>query len=184
MNAVPVSVALPVEAARDDRAARLAALFDLHEARLYRLARRLTSSADEARDLVQDTFLKAARSLTSVPAGFAREEAWLVRVLVNIRRDQWRKAAVRHRSAAALRAEPAPAPDVESAFIAKRLVWSALDLLEPRRRAVVVMHELDGMTPAAIAALLGVRVMTVRWHLSMGRRDLKRIIEPQMGDTV
>src|SRR5258705_12052235 len=112
MNAVPVPAARPAEAPRDDRAARPAALFDLHEARLYRLARRLTSSADEARDLVQDTFLKTARSLTSVPAGFAREEAWLVRVLVNIRRDQWRQAAVRHRSAAALRREPPPAPDV------------------------------------------------------------------------
>jgi RNA polymerase sigma-70 factor (ECF subfamily) len=175
---------LTVEAAHDDRAARLAALFDLHEARLYRLARRLTSSADEARDLVQDTFLKAARSLTSVPGGAAREEAWLVRVLVNIRRDQWRKAAVRRRSAPALRGDLASASDVEAAVIAKRMVWTALDQLEPRRRAVVVMHELEGMTPPAIAALLGVRVMTVRWHLSMGRRDLRRILEPHMGDGV
>ncbi len=177
---MPVSVALPVEAAHDHRAARLTALFDLHHARLYRLARRLTSSADEARDLVQDTFLKAARSLTSVPAGLAREEAWLVRVLVNIRRDQWRKAAVRQRSAAVLCVEPPPASDLEAAMIAKRIVWSALERLEPRRRAIVVMHELEGMAPAAIAASLGVRVMTVRWHLSMARRDLKRILQPQL----
>jgi len=184
MSAAPVSVALPVEAAGDDREARLAALFDLHEERIYRLARRLTASADEARDLVQDTFVKAARALKSVPHGFAREQAWLVRVLVNIRRDQWRKAAVRQRSAPALRGEVASASDVEAAVIAKRMVWTALDQLEPRRRAIVVMHELEGMTPPAIAALLGVRVMTVRWHLSMGRRDLRRILEPHMGDGV
>ena len=152
MRAAPASVVLPVEAAHDDRGERLAALFDLHEERLYRLARRLTASADEARDLIQDTFLRAAKSLKSVPSGFANEEAWLVRVLVNIRRDQWRKAAVRRRSAATLRADTAAASDVEAALIAKRLVWSALEQLEPRRRAVVVMHEIEGMMPAAGAA--------------------------------
>jgi len=183
MSAAPASLVLTVEAAGDDRAARLAALFDLHEARLYRLARRLTSSADEARDLVQDTFLKAATSLTTVPRGQAREEAWLVRVLVNIRRDQWRKAAVRRRSAATLRADLAATIDVEAAVIAKRIVWSALDQLEPRRRAIVVMHELEGMTPGAIAALLGVRRITVQWHLSMGRKDLRRVLAPHMGET-
>ena len=182
MSAAPASLVLTVEAAGDDRAARLAVLFDLHEARLYRLARRLTSSADEARDLVQDTFLKAARSLTSVPGGAAREEAWLVRVLVNIRRDQWRKAAVRRRSAPALRGDLVSASDVEAAVIAKRMVWTALDQLEPRRRAVVVMHELEGMNPAAIASLLGIRRITVQWHLSMGRKDLRRVLAPHMGD--
>jgi RNA polymerase sigma-70 factor (ECF subfamily) len=72
---------------------------------------------------------------------------------------------------------------VESALAAKRAVWAALDRLNPRRRAIVVMHELEGMNAAAIASLLGVTVMTVRWHLSMGRRDLKQVLAPQMGDT-
>jgi RNA polymerase sigma-70 factor (ECF subfamily) len=85
---------MPVEAATDDR---LAALFDAHEDRLYRLARRLVQSPDDARDLVQETFLRAAKSLTRVPVGLSHEEAWLVRVLINIQRDQWRKMAVRER---------------------------------------------------------------------------------------
>ena len=63
---------------------RVAALFDAHHHRLYRLARRLTRSADEALDLVQETFLRAARAPRSVPLGADREEAWLVRVL-----DAW-----------------------------------------------------------------------------------------------
>src|SRR3954463_14522244 len=78
-------------------AERLAALFDAHYERLYRLARRLAPTADDALDLVQETFLKAARSPRAVPVGLPGEEAWLVRVLINIRRDQWRKAAVRRR---------------------------------------------------------------------------------------
>jgi RNA polymerase sigma-70 factor (ECF subfamily) len=83
------------------RAARLSALFDAHADRLYRLARRLVPSTDDAWDLVQDTFLKAARSAESIRQGFTHEEAWLVRVLVNSRRDQWRKEAARRRHARA-----------------------------------------------------------------------------------
>lgn len=184
MRANP-AVALSVDGTPDDRRDRLAALFDAHEDRLYRLARRLASSADEADDLVQETFLRAAKSLRSVPAGPAREEAWLVRVLVNIRRDEWRRAAVRRRAAALL--DVAGITDdssLESALIAKRAVWAALDALPPRRRAIVIMSELEGMNAPAIGALLGLSAMTVRWHLSMGRRDLKRVLEAQMGETI
>ena len=84
-------------AGANDPIERLAVLFDRHYDRLYRLARRLTGSADDALDLVQETFLKAAKSPQSVPLGFANEEAWLVRVLINIRRDQWRKTSSRNR---------------------------------------------------------------------------------------
>jgi len=177
------AVIVSVEAAADGPADRLSALFDAHEDRLYRLARRLAPGADEARDLVQETFLRAASSLASVPEGATREEAWLVRVLVNIRRDQWRRAAVRMRSAAALRANVGtPGSSQEAALMAKRAVWSALDALPPRRRAIVIMRELEGMSVQAIASQLGITIMTVRWNLSMGRRDLKRILEPQIGE--
>ncbi len=74
-----------------------ASLFDTHHERLYRLARRLSRNADDARDLVQETFLRAARSAGSVPSGAAHEEAWLVRVLINICRDRWRQTANRAR---------------------------------------------------------------------------------------
>ena len=182
MRAHP-AVAVAVDGPPDDRRDRLAALFDAHEDRLYRLARRLASSADAADDLVQETFLRAAKSLRSVPAGSVKEEAWLVRVLVNIRRDEWRKAAVRRRFVALLGAgRIADDSNLESALIARRAVWRALDALHPRRRAIVVMSELEGMDAPAIGALLGLSVMTVRWHLSMGRRDLKRIL--QRGDAV
>ena len=180
-----LAAALAADAAPDDRGERLAALFDAHEDRLYRLARRLAASADDAHDLVQETFLRAAKSLRSVPTSLAKEEAWLVRVLVNIRRDQWRRAAVRRRSDAILgTGETTGDSNLESALIAKRAVWAALDVLHPRRRAIVIMSELEGMNPSAIGSLLGLSAMTVRWHLSMGRRDLKRILKPQIGDTI
>ena len=174
-----MTIALLSEADPPDAAVRLGILFDAHHQRLYRLARRLSSSADEASDLVQETFLRAARSPQSVPAGFGdNAEAWLVRVLVNIRRDEWRRAAARKRldpegTAHAARPEP---PDHEAAFIARTTVWKALERLPPRRRAVLILHELEGATVPAIAKLLGVTAVTVRWHLSRGRRELADVI--------
>src|SRR4051812_15005786 len=91
MSGQPLAQALPAVLAASS-ADRLAAMFDAHYDRLYRLARRLTPNGDDALDLVQETFLRAARAISSVPDP-ASEEAWLVRVLVNIRRDQWRKDA-------------------------------------------------------------------------------------------
>src|SRR5215510_13854425 len=96
MNGLPFAAALPATLPHS-ATERLAVLFDAHHERLYRLARRLVPTADDALDLVQEAFLRAARAPNSIPSGFADEEAWLVRVLVNIQRDRWRKAAVRRR---------------------------------------------------------------------------------------
>lgn len=184
MSGQPAVTTMPVEAGSDERAERLGALFDAHQDRLYRLARRLTASTDDARDLVQETFLRAGRSVRSVPTGLPREEAWLVRVLINIRRDEWRKSAVRRRVNTNLRADWTSHPtNQESALIARDAVWAALDILHPRRRAIVIMHELEGMAIGAIASLLGISAVTVRWHLSKGRRDLTRVLEPYMRGT-
>lgn len=185
MDGHPIAGRLQIAAA-DDPAARLAFLFDTHHDRLYRLARRLASSSDDALDLVQETFLRVARSPESMPAGSASaEEAWLVRILVNIRRDQWRKTEVRNRhgraAADGIRAAQGSRTP-ETALIAKTAVWQALDLLPPRRRAVIVMHELEAMPVSAIATLLGISTITVRWHLSAGRRELARVLKPFLGD--
>jgi RNA polymerase sigma factor (sigma-70 family) len=150
---------------------RLAALFDAHYDRLYRLARRLAPSIDDALDLVQETFLKAARSARAVPIGHSNEEAWLVRMLTNIRRDQWRKSVVRKRHDQDISRSANLGTDQEAALIARTTVWRALD----------VMHELEGLTMHTIASLLGISAITVRWHLSMGRHELARVLETSHG---
>jgi DNA-directed RNA polymerase specialized sigma24 family protein len=88
---------VPPVVVADNPIERLASLFDVHYDHLYLLARRLAPSADDAFDLVQETCLKAARFPKSIPVGATNEEAWLVRVLINICRDQWRKTSVRDR---------------------------------------------------------------------------------------
>lgn len=174
------AIAMPAAADRapEDFSARLGSLFDVHHQRLYRLARRLCGSSEDARDVVQETFLRAARSPGSVPDGAPNEEAWLVRVLINICRDRWRRIAVQRNSATLRESAVASRPcDPEPAFIARTLVQQALALLPPRRRAILVMYELEGMPIPAIAKLLRVTPVTVRWHLSIGRREMARAVE-------
>jgi RNA polymerase sigma-70 factor (ECF subfamily) len=68
-------------------------------------------------------------------------------------------------------------------LIARATVWRALDVLTPRRRAVIVMHELEGLSVPTIASTLGITAVTVRWHLSRGRHELARVLNPQIGGT-
>jgi len=165
-----------VDVSPEAAADRLGRLFDAHQARLYRLARRMTNSTEEARDAVQETFLRAAKSPRSIPDGASNEEAWLVRVLINICRDGWRKQAVRRRVAAS---EPIARVDhgaSESSLIARAAIWRGLAALAPRRRAILVLYEIEGAAIPTIAQLLGIRAVTVRWHLSIGRRELARFL--------
>jgi RNA polymerase sigma-70 factor (ECF subfamily) len=151
----------------------LAGLFDAHHERLFRLALRLSPDREEARDLVQEAFLRAARRPGSVPDG--AEEAWLVRTLVNLCRDRHRRAGVRTRFHESVRrGEETDHP--EAAAVARATVRAALGRLAPRRRAVIVLHELEGRPVREVARLLGIGEVTVRWHLMAARRELARIL--------
>ena len=157
---------------------RIGELFDTHHQRLYRLARRLSGSAEEARDLVQETYLRAAAKAAALPAGGAGEEAWLVRVLVNLSRDQRRRRRVRQREGARLAVMPRHAPSHEAAALAKQSIQAALAALPARRRAFVVLHALEGLTVREVASLLGVAQVTVRWHLARAYRQMASRLEP------
>ena len=179
MIARTVALATSLETARMDAPRRLEELFDAHHQRLYRLARRLSANHEDARDLVQETYLRAARQPESVPFGASSEEAWLVRVLINLCRDRWRHQAVRQRVPASAYAAPTTTPSGEAAAIARATIWRALELLSPRRRAILIMCELEGLSIHSVARTLGVNAVTVRWHLSRGRRELAKIIGMQ-----
>jgi RNA polymerase sigma-70 factor (ECF subfamily) len=176
MSGQAIAMSAAAERPHDDAGARVGALFDAHHQRLFRLARRLCAQAEDARDVVQETFLRAARSPDSIPGGMAREEAWLVRILINICRDRWRQSAVRSRARLAGHLESGAASNPESHLIAQSMIRQALDALPPRRRAILVMYELEGAAIPAIASLLGVTPVTVRWHLSVGRREMARAL--------
>jgi RNA polymerase sigma-70 factor, ECF subfamily len=155
---------------------RLARLFDACHLRLFRLARRLASDREEARDLVQEAFLRAARRPGSIPEGDQPGEAWLVRTLINLCRDRHRRVSVRSRAHASLAAAEGDRDQLESAVVARATVQAALGRLSPRRRAVVVLHEIEGVTVREVARLLGVAEVTVRWHLLSARRELAALL--------
>jgi RNA polymerase sigma-70 factor (ECF subfamily) len=64
----------------------------------------------------------------------------------------------------------------EEAAVARAPVRAALARLAPRRRAVIVLHELEGMPAREVARLLGIAEVTVRWHLLAARRELARVL--------
>jgi RNA polymerase sigma-70 factor, ECF subfamily len=175
----PSTLSVTVEALQSPTSTeRLARLFDAHHDRLFRLARRLSSDREEARDLVQETFLRAARRPAAVPEGPQPEEAWLVRTLVNLCRDRYRRLGVRSRERERLVRET-ESPHPEEAAVARTVVRQALERLSPRRRAVIVLHELEGTPVREVARLLGVSEVTVRWHLLAARRELASVLSPK-----
>jgi RNA polymerase sigma-70 factor (ECF subfamily) len=164
----------PSAVASEERQAtdRFGGLFDRHHAKLYALGLRLTWNADDARDLVQDCFLRAIES-GRVPESDSDASRWLVRILVNLCRDRQRRSAVRREHAriasipdASERHDPGVGPDVRTAVLA----------LPVRQRAVVVLHEIEGHTLAEIAKMLGIAAVTARWHLHAARRTLREAL--------
>jgi RNA polymerase sigma-70 factor, ECF subfamily len=174
----PLTARALLDAPQQQATERLAGLFENHHQRLFRLALRLSADREEARDLVQEAFLRAARRPGAMPEG--AEEAWLVRTLVNLCRDRFRRLGVRSRVHASLRKDEETAHPEESAVI-RTAVRSALGRLAPRRRAVIVLHELDGLPAREVARLLGIGEVTVRWHLMAARRELARLLSKEDG---
>lgn len=159
------------ETLADDAAERLGRLFDAHHRRLFGLACRMTGDREDARDLVQETFVRAARS-RSLPADGSPAEGWLVQVLVHLCRDRRRRLEVRERYAAEPRSGDGVAsvpPDLD--------VWRAVAALPARQRAVIVLHEVEGHEVVRVADLLGISPVTVRWHLQAARRRLRGLLE-------
>lgn len=161
------------------RTQRVAQLFEDHQGRLFRLARRLSPDAEEARDLLQETFLRVARRPRSVPHGRVSEEAWLVRILINLSRDLQRRRVVRERGRGRLEERALSPTHPEPAVLVRLAVERALGRLSPRRRAVVVLHELEGMPVARIAETLHTARVTIRWHLSQARKQLAVLLAPE-----
>ena len=160
------------ETLADDAADRLGRLFDAHHRRLFGLACRMTGDREDARDLVQETFVRAAGA-RSLPEEGRGAEAWLVQVLVHLCRDRKRRLLVRERYAAEQGRHAQETgnslPDLD--------VWRAVAALPARQRAVIVLHEVEGHAVAQVAALLAVSPITVRWHLQAARRRLRGLLD-------
>jgi RNA polymerase sigma-70 factor (ECF subfamily) len=148
---------------------RVGRLFDVHHARLYKLALRMTWGDDDARDLVQECFLRAIEHRVPGDPKFA--ERWLTRVMVNLCRDRHRRRGVRREHEHhAQNDAPAAAPDPATHAAVRQAVLA----LPARQRAVVVLHEIEGRTLKEVAEILGIAAVTARWHLGVALRALRK----------
>ena len=152
---------------------------------VYRVARRLVNSREEAEDLVQDTYARAFRSWRSFTPG-TNMRAWLLRILTNLNLDRGRKVQ-RTPDLEPLEegdyylANKLAASDGEQVLehdrVVERLsqdgIVSALSELPHDFRDVVVLVDIGEFSYADAAQILDVPIGTVMSRLHRGRRILK-----------
>ena len=145
--------------------ADLAALFHRHWPRAYRAAFLIVHDHAAAEDIAQEAFLSAIRHLDRFDRR-RRFAPWLGRIVVN-RAIDWARARTARRETADSGAEavleaPAPAGDYSAE------VLSALAMLAPDHRAVVVLRYVLEFTPGEIAGALDLPRGTVNSRLRRG----------------
>lgn len=158
----------------------LGELFDRHHADVRRLLVRILVDATEADDLVQETFLTAARAAASFePGGSARK--FLLGVAGQlVRRRRRGFARLRAMLSALSRAPVAPPKSAEELLCASEddaAVKAAIARLSEDQRIVIVMVELGGMSGVEVARSLGVPAGTVWRRLHEARGALRRALE-------
>lgn len=151
-------------------------MVEIHYDRLHRLASTMTGSAEDAADLVQESFLAAMKSAGNF-RGDARLSTWLIAILRNqytlyLRgRRKWRFAPL-DAAGGARATEPAPAVKPEVTAILERV-----RRLPEELRTALVLFYLEGMRYQEIAEAMECPVGTVRSRLFEARERLKKMME-------
>jgi RNA polymerase sigma-70 factor, ECF subfamily len=148
---------------------------------VYNLALRLAGDAQDAADLTQEIFLRVYRHLGQFRGGSSLK-TWIYRVAVNYCRSR-----LSRRRFGFLPLPPRAEESIEDrrrgpeeralAGDAGRRLQAALGRLTPAFREAVVLRDLEDLSYAEIAAVLGVRVGTVRSRIARGREQLRASLE-------
>ncbi|MDR7132331.1 RNA polymerase sigma-70 factor (ECF subfamily) [Algoriphagus sp. 4150] len=155
---------------------------------MYNFGYRLTFDEDDAKDLVQDTYLKAYRFINSFEQG-TNAKAWLFRILKNSFINEYRKKSkqptkvdyqevetyynsddVHYQSTSDLRAESVK--DMLGDEISNALNSLAVDF-----RTVIILCDLEGFTYEEMAKILDIPIGTVRSRLHRARNLLKEKLQ-------
>ena len=126
-------------------------------------------------DVVQNVFVQVHRSLQTF-RGDSRLSTWLHRLTVNV--------VLMHRRS--LRSRPVLTGDPPDDDAARRERMRAFERvlakLSDKKRIVFVLHELEGVSPAEIAQIVGAPVLTVRTRLFYARREVEALLasEPSL----
>jgi RNA polymerase sigma-70 factor, ECF subfamily len=151
-------------------------------------ATRMSSSAD-AEDVVQETFLKAYRSLDRFQPG-SDAKSWLFQILINTIRDHFRRSTNR---TVTLPVEDVDETEIEMSAlmpgpeeIAEQkeltaILGEALTRMPEQLAAPLMLREIGDRSYKEIASTLEIPIGTVMSRLSRARRVLATIIAPQLG---
>lgn len=160
---------------------------------IYALLYRLTSDPEEARDLAQETFLRAFQSIGRF-RGDADLKTWIYRIAINQARNRWRWWRRRRRDVtvsldgdggpdeqpliAGLRNEDAPDPEQTTlAHEREEQLREALSELRRSYREAVILRDVQGFSYEEIARTLEISIGTVKSRISRGRLELRRKLE-------
>src|SRR6188472_1586950 len=153
---------------------------------IYRVARRMVSTREEAEDLVQETYARAFRSWRSFTPG-TNLRAWLLRILTNLNVDRGRKVQRSPQTqpleetdyylankVASAAGEEALETDEVVERLSQDSIVNALSDIPPQFRDVVVLVDIGDFSYADAAQILDVPIGTVMSRLHRGRRALKQ----------
>ena len=163
---------------------------------VYALLYRLTDDAEEARDLTQETFLRAFQHIDRF-RGEADLKTWIYRIAINQARNRWRwwrrRRWERHVSldapegqqeqsvGARLRSTTSADPEQETlARERERALRAALGTLGRPYREAVILRDVEGLSYEEVAAALEISVGTVKSRISRGRMELRRKLESSL----
>lgn len=183
----PVAPPDPLERELIERAQRgdgdaFRELVEQHQQRAFRIARHMTPNDEDARDLVQEAFLRVFRSIDRFDFQYSFS-TWLHRIVTNLAIDHLRKRRILASGQGG--SEQADGDEVEfdprdprSASPADRLeaqetgrkVRECIAALAPHFQSVLLLREIEGLPCNEIAKIVGATHVTVRWRLHRGRK--------------
>jgi RNA polymerase sigma-70 factor (ECF subfamily) len=165
--------------------AAFSGLVHRHMRNAFGIAYHVLQNREDAEDAVQQAFIAALARLDTFDAT-RPFGPWIARVVLNharsARRVRTRLVRGWVEPVETLEAGPSSAPDraAERREIRER-VREAVGLLPERQRLAVQLIDIEGYSPADVAATLDLSPVTVRWHLMAARRKLRRLLAPLVG---
>lgn len=173
-----------VEQARGGDAEAFRELVERYSPKLFRLAWRLTGDEATAEDAVQETFLRAYRSLGRFD-GRSEVGTWLHRIAVNTSLEIMRKHERRKTETAdESRPLPSPEPGPERTALSQemeRAVRSGMADLSSLERTAFVLRHFEGQSIAEICARLSLSPSAGKQAIFRAVRKLRRVLEPLVG---
>ena len=151
-------------------------LMERHGRPMLALAQRVTGSAEDADEIVQECFLKVWRLAKKWQVdGAATFSTWFYRVVLNACLDRKRRAPMAPLEDAGEPVDPSPAGDDETLIRQRRdLILAALNALPSRQKQAMWLHYFGEVSGPETAKILDMSLSAVEALLVRGRRSMKK----------